>query len=301
MRELGANVGFGPAVNEVLRLVEGDNGFFLLCHDDIAPDHRAVRILVAELFRSNAGIVGPKLTDWDNPRVLQHVGLGLDRFGEVDPVVGPGEVDQEQHDAVRDVFVLPSACMLVRADLFRALGGFDPSISFHGDDVELCWRAHLTGARVVVAPDARVRHRERLVERRPDLNHRTLQSRHRMRAVATLTGGSRLFGRSVQLVVLTLVEVVVGLFTGRLAEALSSLRALDRADPAHGVDRRPPAVDPGPARGARARGARSPGPWQLAADLVPPRQGDHHVRRCRHHGAAVARGIVRARCWRGSA
>lgn len=226
IRELGADVGFGPAVNEVLRLVEGDNGFFLLCHDDIAPDPRAVRILVAELFRSNAGIVGPKLIDWDEPRVLQHVGLGLDRFGEVDPLVGPGEVDQEQHDAVRDVFVLPSACMLVRADLFRALGGFDPAISFHGDDVELCWRAHLTGARVVVAPDARVRHRERLVERRPDLNHGTLRSRHRMRSVATLTGGSRLLGRSVQMVVLTIVEVVVGLFTGRLGEALSSLRAL---------------------------------------------------------------------------
>ena len=226
VRELGANVGFGPAVNEVLRLVEGDNGFFLLCHDDIAPDPRAVRILVAELFRSNAGIVGPKLVDWDQPRVLQHVGLGLDRFGEVDPLVGPGEVDQEQHDAVRDVFVLPSACLLVRADLFRALGGYDPAISFHGDDVELCWRAHLTGARVVVAPDARVRHREGLADRRPDLNHRTLRSRHRMRAVATLTGGSRLLGRSIQMVVLTLVEMVVGLFTGRLGDALASLRAL---------------------------------------------------------------------------
>ncbi len=210
----------------MLRLVEGDNGFFLLCHDDIALDPRAVRILVAELFRSNAGIVGPKLTDWDNPRLLQHVGLGLDRFGEVDPIVEPGEVDQEQHDAVRDVFVLPSACLLVRADLFRALGGFDPSISFHGDDVDLCWRAHLTGARVVVAPDARVRHREQLVERRPDLNHRTLQARHRMRTVATLTGGSRLLGRSLQLVLVTFVELVVGLFTGRFGEALASLRAL---------------------------------------------------------------------------
>ena len=145
IRELPANVGFGPAINEVLRLVEGDNGFFLVCHDDVALDPKAVRILVAELFRSNAGIVGPKLTDWDEPRQLQHVGLGLDRFGEVDPLVEPGELDQEQHDAVGDVFVLPSACLLVRADLFRALGGFDPSISFHGDDVDLCWRAHLTG------------------------------------------------------------------------------------------------------------------------------------------------------------
>ena len=226
VRELPADVGFGPAVNEVLRLVEGDNGFFLVCHDDVALDPKAVRIMVAELFRSNAGIVGPKLTDWDQPRLLQHVGLGLDRFGEVDPLVEPGEVDQEQLDAVRDVFVLPSACLLVRADLFRALGGFDPAISFHGDDVDLCWRAHLTGARVVVAPDARVRHRERLIERRPDLNHRTLQSRHRMRTVATLTGGSRLLGRSLQLVLVTIVEMVVGLFTGRLGEALASFRAL---------------------------------------------------------------------------
>jgi GT2 family glycosyltransferase len=226
VRELPANVGFGPAINEVLRLVEGENGFFLVCHDDVALDPKAVRIMVAELFRSNAGIVGPKLTDWDDPRLLQHVGLGLDRFGEVDPLVEPGEVDQEQLDAVRDVFVLPSACLLVRADLFRALGGFDPSISFHGDDVDLCWRAHLTGARVVVAPDARVRHRERLLERRPGLNHRTLQSRHRMRTVATLTGGSRLLGRSLQLVLVTVVEMIVGLFTGRLGEALASLRAL---------------------------------------------------------------------------
>ena len=58
--------------------------------------------------------------------MLQHVGLGVDRFGEIDPLVEPGEVDQEQHDAVRDVFALPSACLLVRADLFRAVGGFDP-------------------------------------------------------------------------------------------------------------------------------------------------------------------------------
>ncbi len=226
VRSLPGNPGFGPAVNDVLRLVEGDNGFFLVCHDDIALQPDVVRLLVAELFRSNAGMVGPKLTEWDQPKMLQHVGLGLDRFGEVDPIVDPGEADQEQHDAVRDVFVLPSACLLVRADLFRTLGGFDPQISFHGDDIDLCWRAHLTGARVIVAPDAAVRHLERLVARRPDLNHRTLRARHRMRAVATLTGGSRLLGRSLQLVLLTIVELVVGLFTGRFAEALSSARAL---------------------------------------------------------------------------
>ncbi len=235
VRSLDGNPGFGPAINEVLRLVEGDNGFFLLCHDDIAPAPDVVRLLVAELFRSNAGMVGPKLIEWDHPKMLQHVGLGLDRFGEVDPIVDPGEADQEQHDAVRDVFVLPSACVLIRADLFRTLGGFDPQISFHGDDIDLCWRAHLTGARVIVAPDAGVRHIEQLAARRPDLNHRTLRARHRMRAVATLTGGSRLLGRSIQMVLVTLVELVVGLFTGRFGEALSSARALGGLVPRTGA------------------------------------------------------------------
>lgn len=224
--ELDDNPGFGAAANQVQELVEGDNGFFLLCHDDIAPDRDAVTRLVEELYRSNAGIVGPKLVEWDAPAVLQHVGLGLDRFGEVDPIIEPEEVDQEQHDGVRDVFAVPTACMLVRADLFRTLSGFDPAVEFHGDDVDLCWRAHFSGARVIVVPAARVRHRGALEQRRPDLNHRVLRARHRMRSVATLTGIGRLPLRSIELVFVTFAEMIVGLFTGRFQEAWASMRAL---------------------------------------------------------------------------
>jgi GT2 family glycosyltransferase len=223
---LGDNPGFGAAANSVLQYVEGDNGFFCICHDDVALDHDAVRAMVEELYRSNAGIVGPKLVSWDNPRVLQNVGLDVDRFGQPASRVDLGEVDQEQHDAVTDVFAVPSACFLVRADLFRALGGFDATMSYHGEDVDLCWRAHISGARVLVAPEARVRHREQLDTRRPDLNHPALRARHRMRSALTLTAGSRLPVRTLELVALTLVELVAGLFTGHLRDAWASLRAL---------------------------------------------------------------------------
>jgi GT2 family glycosyltransferase len=225
VRAIPDNPGYGAAANEVLHLVEGDNGFFLLMHDDVALDVTATRLLVEELYRSNAGIVGPKLVLWDEPHVLQHVGLGVDRFGEIDPLVEPGEFDQEQHDAVRDVFALPSACMLVRADLFRSVGGFDASSTFHGEDLDLCWRAHLSGARVVVVPAARARHLEQLSERRADMAHRLLAARHRVRTVAVLTGGLRLPLVLVQMLLLSLLELVVGLFTGRLGEAFASLRA----------------------------------------------------------------------------
>ena len=226
VRAVGTTTGYGSAANEVLRLVEGDNGFFCFLHDDVALDHGAIRLLVEELYRSNAGIVGPKLVSWDDPGVLQHVGLGVDRFGEIDSFVEEGEVDQEQHDAVRDVFALPSACMMVRADLFRAIGGFDTAMDFYGDDVDLCWRAHLGGARVVVVPAARARHREALDSRRPDLRPALLQARHRMRSIATLTGARRLPLLSIQLILVTLSELVVGLLSGKPREAWASMRAM---------------------------------------------------------------------------
>ena len=226
VRAVETNRGYGPTANEVMRLVEGDNGFFCLLHDDVALEPDAIRLLVEELYRSNAGIVGPKLVDWNEPVVLQHVGLAVDRFGEIDPVIEPGEADQEQHDAVRDVFALPSACLLVRADLFRSLGGFDDSIDFHGDGLDLCWRTHLGGARVIVVPSARARHLGRLAERRPDLAHVSLSERHRIDTVTTLTGARRLPLVLLQLVALTLGQLVVGVFTGGAARAWAAWRAL---------------------------------------------------------------------------
>jgi GT2 family glycosyltransferase len=225
VRAVGNAAGYGSAANEVLHLVEGDNGFFCFLHDDVALDQSAIRLLVEEIYRSNAGIVGPKLVSWDDPGILQHVGLGVDRFGEIDSFVEEGEYDQEQHDAVRDVFALPSACMMIRADLFRAVAGFDTAIDFYGDDVDLCWRAHLGGARVVVVPAARARHREALNERRPDLRPALLQARHRMRSIATLTGVRRLPLLALQLLFVTIAELVVGVFSGKPREAWASLRS----------------------------------------------------------------------------
>jgi GT2 family glycosyltransferase len=159
--------GFGAAANDALSAVEGAT-FLLFCHDDVALDPDAVRIMVEEAYRSNAGIVGPKIVDHDNPDILLEVGMAVDHYGVPFSGIEPDEVDQEQHDAVRDVFFVSHAAMLVRADLFRELSGFDPEAFPGADDVDLCWRARLAGARVIVAPGARVRHRRAtLVEERP--------------------------------------------------------------------------------------------------------------------------------------
>jgi GT2 family glycosyltransferase len=180
VHRLDHDPGFGAAANQVLELVEGA-AFYAICHDDIALEPDSIRSLVEEAFRSNAGVIGPKLVDWHDPRLLLQVGMGVDKTGVLAPIAEPGELDQEQHDAVRDVFVVPGACTLVRADLFAALGGFDEGIDLLGDDVDLCWRSHTLGARVMIAPSARVRHLEALGERRPVDQRRRRFARHRLR------------------------------------------------------------------------------------------------------------------------
>ncbi|MGI8492445.1 MAG: glycosyltransferase family 2 protein, partial [Acidimicrobiales bacterium] len=132
VRRLNRRLGYGRAVNAAIEVVEGAS-HFLLCHDDVALAPDAARLLVEEAYRSNAGIVSPKVMEWDRPGRLQAVGLGADKVGAVHNMVDPGELDQEQHDAVRDVFVAPGCACLVRSDLFSSLGGYDPDVEQFGE------------------------------------------------------------------------------------------------------------------------------------------------------------------------
>ena len=229
VRFLGGNPGFPSACNAVLNLVQGDSGFFCFLHDDVALAPDAVSRLVEELYRSNAGVVGPKLVHWDDPRMIQTVGVAVDRFGVQLPNADDGELDQEQHDAVQDVFVLPGSCLLVRADLFREIGGFDPSVHVAGTDLDFCWRVHSTGARVVVVPAAVARHREAMVQRLAETEIETIDAEAesaRLRTVVSLSSRAQLPGLVAQLVLYTFLRVVLLLVTGRTRQALIETRAL---------------------------------------------------------------------------
>jgi GT2 family glycosyltransferase len=185
VRRLDDGAGFADAANEALHAVEGAT-FLLLCHDDVVLDPPATRLLVEEAYRSNAGILGPKLVSAENPEVLLEVGRAIDRFGAPSTGIEPGELDQEQHDGVRDVFYVTTAVMLVRTDLFEVLEGFDPDTFPGAEDLDLCWRARLAGARVLVVPDARATHREAATDRlRDDRPDEFAMARSRVRVLFT--------------------------------------------------------------------------------------------------------------------
>ena len=217
-------MGFAQAANTVLNSdIEAD--FLLVCHDDVALASDAVTTLVAEALRSNAGIVGPKLVEWDRPEIIQHAGYDVDRFGVPAERVGVEDLDQEQHDGVSDVFALPSAVLLIRRDLFVRLGGFDAGMTFRGEDIDLCWRAQMAGARVMFAGSAVARHREALASRRGVDDAKVTETRHALRAMLVNHGRISLTLLLPVALVMALVEVVLDVFTARFGRVRDVISA----------------------------------------------------------------------------
>lgn len=215
---LAANRGYGAAANRAPAVVNGAS-FYVFCHDDVYLEPDAVSALVTEAFRSNAGIVGPKFVDWDEPEMLLDVGKAVDKFGFPAPVAEPGELDQAQHDAVRDTFAVNGATMLVRADLFEAIDGFPSDFSAYDEDTDLCWRAHLAGARVVVTPTAVVRHREATLRTVPPEERMRKEYAHRARMVLTNYSGAHLVRVLPQAVLFSFGDLILNLLAFRLAKA----------------------------------------------------------------------------------
>lgn len=229
VRFLEGNPGYGAACNWVLNLVDGNSGLFCFLHDDVALAPDAISQLVKELYRSNAGAVGPKLVYWDDPRMIQSVGIAVDKFGNILPIADDGELDQEQHDAVQDVFIISSACIMVRADLFATIKGFNPDLPGAGADLDLCWRLHATAARVVVVPSAVGRHRENSTQSVSSLeiDDQFLENEIvRVRTVASLTSGVQLLATGLQMSILTMSRFLVLIATGRVHRAVNEVRAL---------------------------------------------------------------------------
>lgn len=135
---------------------DADSWIWIL-HDDSAPLLDCLeQLLVAEEKTSLVGAVAPKQVRWSNPKIIQQLGLTLTPLGTPISLVS-GELDQSQHDNESDVFAVGTAGLLVRSDVWKTIGGL-PAVPPLAADYELCIRIRLNGLRVLVAPQAKIRH-----------------------------------------------------------------------------------------------------------------------------------------------
>jgi GT2 family glycosyltransferase len=261
---LPRTTGYGEAIAEALRQdaasapVPDDapgtprTEWIWLLHDDCAPDRDALdRLLRTADADPHVAVLGPKVRDWDDRRVLRELGVTVDAAGRRDTGLDPQEFDQGQHDGVRDVLAVGSAGMLVRRDVWERLGGFDVEYGIFRDDLDFCWRVHAAGHRVVTASDAVVYHAEasRRGLREIGMTAEHPARRDRRNAIHTLLANQPLpamLRALVRNVWASLVHALYLVMTKRPGAAREELRALADVLRAPGRVRR--------ARAARAEG-----------------------------------------------
>jgi len=184
-----------------------------LLHDDCEPAADALEQMLRAATRSSAtAVLGPKLKDLADRRVLREAGVTADRAGRRITGIEPGEIDQGQHDGNRQVLAVSSAGMLIRREIWDQTGGFDPNLPLFRDDIDFCWRVHAAGYQVRVVTDAVVYHR--------DLSARQI------RKIPAAGGNPRLLDRrsalyvfAVNLPVVPMLAIMGGCVAGSLVRA----------------------------------------------------------------------------------
>ncbi len=162
--ELGGNHGFAGGYNRALAQLEGYDAFVLL-NSDVAVEEGWLAPLAAHLEANpQTGVVAPKiLSDAERDR-FEYAGAAggyIDFLGYPfcrGRILDTLEKDEGQYDDARELFWVGGAALVVRAGLYRSLGGLCEAFFAHMEEIDLCWRVQLAGYKVAVEPRSRVWH-----------------------------------------------------------------------------------------------------------------------------------------------
>ena len=167
---------------------DNDAEFFVFMNNDvfITDDGWLDRILGEALSDDRIGIVGGKFL-YPN-KTVQHAGVVVGTHG-VAAHIHLGIPDDDYGYIGRgrlshDLIAVTAACMLIRADVFRAVGGFDEEhLKVAYNDVDLCLKVYDSGHRIVWCADFIAEHHESLSrgsDMRPDQEARFFREQQTM-------------------------------------------------------------------------------------------------------------------------
>jgi GT2 family glycosyltransferase/glycosyltransferase involved in cell wall biosynthesis len=153
------NLGYTRSLNRGASLARGE--FLVFLNDDVVPQPGWLEAMV-EAARSSddIGVVVPMYLDPDG--WLKEAGSIIWDDGAAENF-GHGDTDlaRSRYSYRRDVDYGSGACLVIRTDVFREIGGLDERFSpAYYEDVDLCFAVREAGMRVVYEPRAQVIHVE---------------------------------------------------------------------------------------------------------------------------------------------
>jgi len=148
------NLGYGPANNVGFRHAIGDYIVFLNNDTTVDPDWLATLVDVMEAD-STIGLAQSLILNMDGQKVLGAVG---DYIIFLSSIFEKGELDDCRFPEVFEMSFAQGASMMIRRDLVKEIGLFDPRYFWFYDDTYLSFKTWLVGKRVVTASKSKVIH-----------------------------------------------------------------------------------------------------------------------------------------------
>jgi len=155
--ELESNLGFTGGCNAGLEVAIGE--YIVLLNNDTETERSWLSWLVNTFDKDERiGIVASKIMLFDRRDHIHSAGDSYS-FDGIPENRGVWQKDVGQYDQEIEVFSACGAAAAYRRSMIDEIGFLDDDFYFSCEDVDLGWRAHLSGWRVAYAPKAVVYHK----------------------------------------------------------------------------------------------------------------------------------------------
>ena len=158
-----ANAGYSRAYNIAFNHSRGK--YVVLLNNDVRVDPGWLEPLVEVAEReSDIAALQPKILSMLEPGCFEYAGASggyIDRYGY--PFLRGRmffdiEADTGQYDDEQEVFWTSGAAMFLRKEAIERSLNLDEDFVHHMEEIDLCWRLHLTGFRLKVVPASVIWH-----------------------------------------------------------------------------------------------------------------------------------------------
>jgi len=154
---LSENRGFAKACNAGAKAARGKLLVFLN-NDTVAHQGWLVALTQTLCEHPECGLAGSRLLYPDGR--IQHAGIAFGDNGVPDHPYRFAEAQAPEVTQALEVPAVTGACVLIPAELFQKLGGFDESYPMYVEDVDLCLKVWQSGRSVRYVPESTLTHLE---------------------------------------------------------------------------------------------------------------------------------------------
>lgn len=160
---LGKNYGFAEGYNKALENLNYQ--YVVLLNSDVEVSDHWLDTAIDYLEKhSEITAIQPKILSLNNKNFFEYAGACggfLDKYGYPfcrGRILNTLEEDKGQYDEITPVFWISGACLIIRLEEYKNVGGLDANFFAHQEEIDLCWRLNARNKKLVCVPQSVVYH-----------------------------------------------------------------------------------------------------------------------------------------------